>query len=184
MPVISWADPVKTTLDDVFLPLSRSLSLPSSADSPGGGLTARIRRLLHPRKAGMKAPAAPAPARIAPTPDDAAIARVRRLASTTCGLPPALADRMNALADNADEAMALLRESPTSEHAATIRAIVDDDVNAATAIAFAWSSSALANKSRAMTDAVAETMLDIRRMDAASTVARQPARLDIDRIQY
>ena len=132
----------------------------------------------------MKAPAAPAPARIAPTPDDAAIARVRRLASTTCGLPPALADRMNALADNADEAMALLRESPTSEHAATIRAIVDDDVNAATAIAFAWSSSALANKSRAMTDAVAETMLDIRRMDAASTVARQPARLDIDRIQY
>lgn len=182
IPVISWADPVKTTLDDVFLPLSRSLSLPSSADSPGGGFSARIRRLLHPRKAGRKATAVPAPARIDTTPDDAAIARVRRLASTTCGLPPALADRMNALADNADEAMSLLRESPTGEHAATIRAIVDNDVNAATAIAFAWSSSALANKSRAMTDAVAETMLDIRRMDAASTVARQPARLDTDRI--
>jgi hypothetical protein len=183
MPVISWADPVKTTLDDVFLPLSRSLPLQSSADSPGGGLITRINRLRHPHKAGRKAPAAPAPARIDTAPDDAAIARVRRLASTTCGLPPALADRMNALADNADEAMALLRESPTSEHAATIRAIVDNDVNAATAIAFAWSSSALASKSRAMTDAVAETMLDIRRMVSASTVARQPARLDIDRIR-
>ena len=182
MPVISWADPVKTTLDDVFLPLSRSLSLPSSADSPGGGLIARINRLLQPRKAGRKAPAAPAPARIDTAPDDAAIARVRRLASTTCGLPPALADRMNALADNADEAMALLRESPTSEHAATIRAIVDNDVNAATAIAFAWSSSALANKSRAMTDAVAETMLDIQRMVSAST-SRPPARLDTDRMR-
>jgi hypothetical protein len=79
--------------------------------------------------------------------------------------------------------MALLRESPTSEHAATIRAIVDDDVNAATAIAFAWSSSALADESRAMTGAVAETMLDIRRMVSASTVARQPAHVNIDLIR-
>lgn len=173
MPVISWADPAKITLDDVFLPLSRS------ADSSGGGLVARILRLLHPRRAG----ATPAPARINTSAEDAAIARVRRLASTTCGLPPSLADRMNALADNADEAMALLHESPTSEHASTIRAIVDNDVNAATAIAFAWSSSALADESRAMTGAVAETMLDIQRMVSAST-SRPPARLDTDRIQY
>lgn len=173
MPVISWADPAKTTLADIFLPLSRS------ADSSGGGPVARILRLLHPRRAD----ATPAPARINTSVEDAAIARVRRLASTTCGLPPSLADRMNALAGNADEAMALLHESPTSEHASTIRAIVDNDVNAATAIAFAWSSSALADESRAMTGAVAETMLDIQRMVSAST-SRPPAHLDIDRIQY
>lgn len=172
MPVISWADPAKTTLNDIFLPLSRS------ADSSGGGLVARILRHLHPRRADDT----PAPARINTSAEDAAIARVRRLASTTCGLPPSLADRMNALAGNADEAMALLHESPTSEHAATIRAIVDNDVNAATAIAFAWSSSALADESRAMTGAVAETMLDIQRMVSAST-SRPPARLDIDRIR-
>lgn len=174
MPVISWADPSKTTLDDVFLPLSRS------ADSSGGDLVARILRHLHPRRAA--ATPTPAPARINTSAEDAAIARVRRLASTTCGLPPSLADRMNALADNADEAMALLHESPTSEHASTIRAIVDNDVNAATAIAFAWSSSALADESRAMTGAVAETMLDIQRMVSASTIARQPSHLDTDRI--